>query len=132
MNIYTIDFIRQGKLNHSDDIGDPLFIYPDDLFIKTPSQPEKVKIICIIHGDCMVVPRHHLSNNTGGCSKCRIEKCSLSKMAKSKEQWNKDIQITHIFNDGMPKYDYSKFVFVKRTTPGIIICLTCKKEGRVI
>ena len=130
MNATTLKFIDKAIKIRVCAIGNPLFEYPDTLFIKTASQDKKVEIICKKHGPCLVVPRHHLSNATGGCSKCRAEKTSATKMEKSKKQWGQDILTTHLFPDGTAKYDYSKFIFTKRDEPSIIICNTCKKEGR--
>jgi hypothetical protein len=126
----TLKFIALAKKNHVCNEGNPLFDYPNTLFIKTASQEEKVEIICKKHGPCLVVPRHHLSNPTGGCSKCRAEKTSASKIEKSKKQWEQDILTTHLFLNGTSKYDYSKFVFTKRKESSIIICKACKEEGR--
>lgn len=128
MDKNTINFILKGKLIHMDNDGNSLFEYPNTLIIETKSQEKKVKIICKKHGECLVVPRHHLSNKTGGCSRCRAEKTSYTKIENSKKQWEKDILSTHLFSDGTQKYDYSKFLFTKRDEPGIIICNICKKE----
>lgn len=127
----TLKFIASAKKNHICDEGNPLFNYPDKLFIKTASQEERVEIICKKHGPCIVVPRHHLKNETGGCSKCRAEKTSATKIKNSKKQWEQEIYTTHLFPDGTQKYDYSKFVFTKRHESGIIICKACKEEGRI-
>ena len=131
MNTHTCNFINKGKENHKDKDGNPLFEYPDTLRIQTPSQPDKIEIKCIKHGTCFVVPRHHLSNKTGGCGKCRAEKTSETKKENSRKQWEKDILTTHLFPDKTPKYDYSKFEYTKRDTQGTIICKACKKEGRI-
>jgi hypothetical protein len=116
---HTTNFILQSKNKHLEK-----FIYPESLYIITPSQIEKVIIKCIKHGDFSAVPRHHLKNETGGCSKCRADKTSESKIEKSKKQWEKDISEP----ERQELYDYSKFIFTKRKEPSIIICKKCNYE----
>ena len=107
MNQYTINFINEGKNKHKDINNESLFIYPDTLLIQTPSQETKIEIFCKKHNiNCMVAPRHHLKNDTGGCGKCRADKTSKSKMEKSRKKWENDILTTHLFADGKQKYDY--------------------------
>lgn len=109
-------FIRLSKERHPDK-----FEYPESLEIKTASQPDKVELICKSHGVIHAVPRHHLQNDTGGCGACRAEKTSASKIAKSRQQWEKDIADP----ERQRLYDYSEFVFTKRDQPGTIICRRC-------
>jgi hypothetical protein len=116
---HTTNFILKSKNKHPEK-----FIYPESLHITTPSQIEKVVIKCIKHGDFLAVPRHHLKNETGGCSKCRVDKTSESKIEKSKKQWEKDI----FELERQELYDYSKFIFTKRDEPSIIICKKCNYE----
>lgn len=116
---HTTNFILQSKNKHPEK-----FIYPKSLHITTPSQSDKVLIKCIKHGECLVIPRHHLKNDTGGCGQCRADKTSLSKMEKSKQQWEQDISDP----ERQKLYDYSKFIFIKRDEPGIIICKQCNYE----
>jgi hypothetical protein len=116
---HTTNFILQSKNKHPEK-----FIYPESLYITTPSQIKKVVIKCIKHGDFLAVPRHHLKNETGGCSKCRADKTSESKIEKSKKQWEKDISEL----ERQELYDYSKFIFTKRDDPSIIICKKCNYE----
>jgi len=116
---HTTNFILQSKNKHPEK-----FIYPESLYITTPSQIKKIVIKCIKHGDFLAVPRHHLKNETGGCSKCRADKTSKSKIEKSKKQWEKDISEL----ERQELYDYSKFIFTKRDDPSIIICKKCNYE----
>jgi hypothetical protein len=131
MNKQTKEFIDKGKNKHKDENGIPLFDYPETLLIETPSQSTKIEIFCKKHNiNCTIEPRLHLQNETGGCGKCRADKTSSSKMKKSKEKWENDILNTHLFPDGTQKYDYSEFIFTKRDEPSIIICKTCKNNGK--
>jgi hypothetical protein len=127
----TSTFIDKSKAIHKDKNGNPKFTYPDNLYIRTLSQINKIELICILHGKTLIEPRHHLKNATGGCHKCRVEKSALSKIEKSKAQWEKDIIHTHLFTDGTPKYDYSEFIYTGRTICSTIICNKCKLEGRI-
>jgi hypothetical protein len=133
MNKYTEEFIKKAKEFHciDDETDNVKFIYSESLNIILPSQSEPVEITCVKHNHTFnVVPRWHLKWVTGGCIKCRTDMTMIQKIKKSKEQWEKDKLITHLFDDGTPKYDYSKFIFINKRTPGNIICNTCKKENR--
>jgi hypothetical protein len=131
MNQITKDFIKKANHFHGlDSDGNPKFIYSPAFNIRTPSQSEKVEIICAKHNEpCYIAPRHHLMWPTGGCTTCRHALAMLKKIQKSKEEWEKAILTTHLFPDGTPKYDYSEFLFTKRNERGKIICLTCKNKN---
>jgi hypothetical protein len=130
MNNTTITFINKSKLKHQDDNGNPRFIYPDNLYIRVLFQKEKVELICTKHGKFNIEPRHHLTNSTGGCHLCRVEKTASSKILKSRLQWEDNILTKHLFEDGTQKYDYSEFIYSGKAVPSTIICIKCKLEGR--
>jgi hypothetical protein len=71
----------------------------------------KVKIICPKHG--IFEQRSQLHINGYGCYKC-----ALQAKTKSKEVFI--IESNKIHNN---QYNYDKFIYINRNTPGIIICI---------
>ena len=115
-------FLAKAKIEHGDKYN-----YDEVIYIHSQ---KKIIITC---NNCNTtfkqLPHSHLQGT--GCMQCATKKANMTRLIRLQPQWNIDMQITHLFDDNTPKYDYSEFVYVNRSTSGIIICLTCKKENRL-
>jgi len=69
----------------------------------------KVTITCVVHGDFLQIPDHHLAGH--GCPVCG------GTLKSNTEDFIMKANIVHLF-----LYDYSKFIYKHHKTKGIIIC----------
>ena len=100
----TESFIKRCKERWGDK-----FKYDNTIFIDydTPT-----KVICDIHGEIEVIPKHFLYDSNVGCYEC-----SIDAQRKNLNDFINEANKIHNF-----KYDYSKYVYVNNKTNGIIIC----------
>ena len=106
MDYLTNEFITKSKAIHGDNYDYSKVIY-------TKSKQDVI-ISCKTHGDFNQCPSNHLIGR--GCYKCGRKRVS------DKKQLNKTIFIERAILIHGNKYDYSQFVYVDTSTPGIIIC----------
>jgi very-short-patch-repair endonuclease len=111
------DFIKNGKLKHEDENGDPIYGYKNINYInnRTP-----VLITCKKHGDFLQRPGNHLSGY--GCINCRNENSGNSQRLTT-EQFIEKSKKKH-----GDECDYSKVVYTNAHNKVIITCLKCKND----
>ena len=97
---------------HKDEEGTPLYVYDRTIYTKAA---EKCIIVCKIHGEFLQTPNAHLGGH--GCVHCGKTQClTRAEFIKKCEEKHPD------------KLDYSKTMYMNRTTPAIFICKECKNE----
>lgn len=81
---------------------------------------QKVKVICLLHGEFYTRPRDHIFARGRGCKKCGYETIRKTKKY-SQDEWLKKVTEIHGFN-----YDYKKTKYIDST---LKVTITCKSHG---
>ena len=99
-------FLREAKQKF------PQFDYSK---VKYKTSGDKVKIICLKHGEFFITPDSLLGKSKHGCPYCANEEISNSLKFTTKEFIEKVKQVH-------PNYDYSKIIYKDQNSKIIVIC----------
>jgi hypothetical protein len=103
----TEEFIKLAQSIQVDGNGNPKYTYLKTIYLRSQ---KKVIVTCLIHGDFLIKPHHHLSGK--GCPKCYGRKCGLI--------IGEFIKRANIIFDNF--YDYSKTIYVHSQKKVIVTC----------
>ncbi len=106
-----LEFISKAKEKHGDN-----YDYSQINYINSQTH---INIICKEHGQFKQKPNNHLQGN--GCKKC-ANKLNSKKMTKSTENFIKQSNEMHKYENGLPIYNYSLVEYKKGKDNIIIIC----------
>lgn len=81
---------------------------------------EKIEVGCEIHGSFLMSMTDLLLGH--GCNMCGIIKSQKARNEMGKKNFFINSKINHVDENGIPKYDYSKSVYVDVYTPITVIC----------
>lgn len=100
-------------------------IYDYSLFDDLPINGEEVQIKCTLHNLIFPQePKNHIRGHTG-CPKCKSAKLSGNRNKRGTIKSQIDLAkefISRAIKVHGELYDYSKFIYIKASTDGIIIC----------
>jgi len=105
----TSEFIEKAKAKHGDKFDYSKVVYA--------GMYKKITFDCPKHGEVTMLPKSHLTSETG-CPKCSRE-LTDSKQTSSKDVWVAKARLLH-----GDKYDYSKVNYINKATKVEIICPT--------